>query len=241
MEKATCSVDGCGRTARTRELCGAHYQAALKRGTLKVRRNTTLAKRGRRVDNPLFYRWQSAKSQGRLCEGWSADFWAFADAVGNPDDDESRLYSVNKTQPIGPGNFRWAKRWTYDGRLTYNQEWYRTSPKGRRALYARYGLTDTDVEAMMAAQGGVCAICHKPETRKSRHASDTTTRLAVDHDEPRRMRRLFCVRGLLCSKCNVAIGGLGHDVDRLRSAIAYLEAAEKDFAARDANPSEGEP
>jgi hypothetical protein len=72
----------------------------------------------------------------------------------------------------------------------------------------RYGMSDPDYEALLARQGGVCAICRM----KSDH------RLVVDHCH-------FCdrVRGLLCNNCNVGLGYYCDDTSRLRAAIAYLE------------------
>jgi hypothetical protein len=64
---------------------------------------------------------------------------------------------------------------------------------------------------LLAAQGGICAICGGPPTGmgKSYH---------VDHDH-----ETGIVRGLLCSNCNTALGLLGDDPSRLAAAIRYLQ------------------
>lgn len=59
------------------------------------------------------------------------------------------------------------------------------------------------------AQGGVCAIC--------RQAEPLNRRLALDHCHGTNR-----VRGLLCTHCNLALGLLDDDVQRLTAAIAYL-------------------
>jgi hypothetical protein len=60
----------------------------------------------------------------------------------------------------------------------------RRTPKRAKQL----GVTDEAYEALLAAQGGGCAICGaKPKTR----------RLHVDHDH-----KTGKVRGLLCHRCN---------------------------------------
>jgi hypothetical protein len=82
-------------------------------------------------------------------------------------------------------------------------------------LRRRYGMAPEDYESMSAAQGGVCAICGRAESRVAR---GRLLRLAVDHDH-----RTGRVRGLLCAECNVGIGKLGDSPDRLRAAAAYLE------------------
>lgn len=77
----------------------------------------------------------------------------------------------------------------------------------------RYGLTIEQVNEMIAAQGGKCAICcdeFKPARKK--------LAIHVDH-----CHDTMKVRGILCARCNVGIGLLGDDPDRMRQAIQYLE------------------
>lgn len=84
----------------------------------------------------------------------------------------------------------------------------------RRGLHLRkkYGLTLEDYDAMLAAQGGGCAICGAEAPEHKSHA--------VDHDAI--SGRL---RGILCENCNRAIGQLGHDPERIRAAADYLDRA----------------
>jgi len=81
-------------------------------------------------------------------------------------------------------------------------------------LKAKYGLAIEDYDALLEAQGGVCAICHRPETMIIK---GTVCLLAVDHDAGTGR-----IRGLLCVNCNMLIGGARHDPAILRAAIAYL-------------------
>jgi len=60
-----------------------------------------------------------------------------------------------------------------------------------------YGLTATDYDSLLAAQGGRCAICR---------ARPKSKRLAVDHDH-----KTGAVRGLLCSRCNHDLMGSAWD------------------------------
>jgi hypothetical protein len=92
-----------------------------------------------------------------------------------------------------------------------------------RALAKRkYGLTQDQLDAMYAAQGGVCAICQKAETKQLRHKSGTiiTQRLSVDEDHSSKKVR---VRGLLCNACNHGLGNFRDDPKRLRAAAIYIE------------------
>ncbi len=81
---------------------------------------------------------------------------------------------------------------------------------------AKYGLEPEDFQALLAKQGGVCAICRRPETAELRGKNKA---LCVDHDHVTDR-----VRGLLCFRCNLWIGYLGDDPERARAAAAYLEA-----------------
>mgnify|MGYP006921286330 CR=1 FL=1 len=81
------------------------------------------------------------------------------------------------------------------------------------SLRQRYGMTLEDYDAMLEAQGGVCAICAKPPRGKSKGR-----RLYVDHCHDTKI-----VRGLLCAGCNTALGQFYHDPAIFARAIAYLE------------------
>jgi len=82
----------------------------------------------------------------------------------------------------------------------------------------RYNLTRADYEALLAKQGGACAVC--------REAAD---RYCVDHDHaccPRDSSCGKCVRGLLCHRCNRGLGQFLDDPRRLDSALEYLHRKE---------------
>jgi len=89
---------------------------------------------------------------------------------------------------------------------------------------ARYGLAAGQYEAMFEAQGGVCAICRKPETQVDK-VSGVLCSLGVDHDHgccPGDRACGKCVRGLLCMSCNHGLGRFGDDPALLTAAIDYL-------------------
>ena len=79
---------------------------------------------------------------------------------------------------------------------------------------SKYNISIADYDAMYEEQGGVCAICHLPQTNKR------FTHLCVDHDHESGK-----VRGLLCDPCNRAIGLLKDDQRLLESAQRYLAVA----------------
>jgi len=71
-----------------------------------------------------------------------------------------------------------------------------------------YGIDSEIYHAMLNTQGGVCAICSAPPTKK---------RLAVDHDHKTGKNR-----GLLCAMCNHALERMESIPDWHEKAIAYL-------------------
>lgn len=88
----------------------------------------------------------------------------------------------------------------------------------RKAWLKRYNMTLADYDNLLAAQGGRCAICKTG-------VPGGTGRFHIDHDHaccPERMRSCGkCVRGLLCSYCNMHLAG--DNPRRLRAALNYIE------------------
>lgn len=72
-------------------------------------------------------------------------------------------------------------------------------------------------EQLYKQQNGLCAICFKPEMMTS-SSKRGPKRLAVDHCHETQV-----IRGLLCHRCNVSLGAFDDSIERLLSAIAYLE------------------
>ena len=79
-----------------------------------------------------------------------------------------------------------------------------------------YGITLKDFDKMVKNQKGVCAICGKSETRKSRYGG--ICRLTIDHDHKTKE-----VRGLLCNACNRGLGGFKDNISIMENAIKYLK------------------
>lgn len=81
----------------------------------------------------------------------------------------------------------------------------------RRSNYkTHFGISIDDYNEILLSQNGRCAICGKEPNGRL---------LSVDHDHVAGK-----VRGLLCHGCNVGIGYLGDNPDRLRLAADYIEA-----------------
>ena len=86
-------------------------------------------------------------------------------------------------------------------------------------LYKTYNVTREQYEEMFKSQDGRCAICGNPPKEGGKG-------LHVDHDHgccPGGKSCGKCVRGLLCSSCNTAIGLLKDNPELLTAAIDYLK------------------
>lgn len=83
-----------------------------------------------------------------------------------------------------------------------------------------YGISLPEFNEMLEKQGGVCAICGKPETKPSRHTGKTRA-LCVDHNH-----QTGEVRGLLCDKCNRLLGVIessDYSLETIQEMLVYLE------------------
>jgi len=109
------------------------------------------------------------------------------------------------------------------------------SPRGKLSgrnsnLKKNYpGFTHDKYVALLTSQGGHCAIC--PATEPGGSANK---HFHIDHDHsccPGKKTCGKCIRGLLCSRCNTAIGLLDDDPVRLTSAINYLNRPRIDIGS----------
>jgi len=91
----------------------------------------------------------------------------------------------------------------------------RRKKKLHAMLKHKYGMTLDEYHTLVESQNNQCAICSVELTERSQTIKDSPK---VDHDHDTGK-----VRGVLCGKCNMAIGLLNDDPDTLRKAIAYLE------------------
>lgn len=91
----------------------------------------------------------------------------------------------------------------------------------RKALEKNYGITWEEREQMLADQGGRCA---NPGCRTDNPGGKGEWHMDHDHSCcPQKARSCGkCLRGLLCSSCNVMLGYAKDDPDVLLGAAEYV-------------------
>ncbi len=111
-----------------------------------------------------------------------------------------------------------VKRWQQENpeRHRENQRRMRSTPEGKERqraghLKRKYGITLEQYDKLLARQGGRCAICRR-EPRP-----DISLHLDHDHESGQ-------LRGILCFRCNNALGDFDDDPTLLWAALGYLRS-----------------
>ena len=95
-------------------------------------------------------------------------------------------------------------------------------------LKYRYGITEEDYEELLVKQKYSCKICgqkpdksqtlpDKSQTLPDKSQTEPDKPLYVDH-----CHQTKAIRGLLCHKCNIALGHMNDDPEQLERAANYL-------------------
>lgn len=82
-------------------------------------------------------------------------------------------------------------------------------------LRRKYGLSIAQLEAMIADQGGRCAICRSSFSARRWGGGRDAAHVDHCHETGR-------VRGIICAVCNRGLGLLGDTEQSLQQALGYL-------------------
>jgi len=96
---------------------------------------------------------------------------------------------------------------------------YCKSCRAEDHLQRKYGISAEEKMAMLALQGGGCAICGTKDPSGGRFGEWN-----VDHNHKTKQ-----TRGLLCNACNLALGYLQDDPNLADIAAAYLRGYSEAF------------
>ncbi len=210
--KAECVVPGCEGRQKAKGYCDRHYQRLVTHGHVHPTRGVDW---GAREKHPLYQTYHHHKNRTKrgMAQEWANDFWKFVEDVGVRPDNHV-LTAEDRTGPIGPANWIWREK-AFKGTAgaAYQRHYRKTKSRNVKNTYlkSKYGISLEDYEAMVAEQGGGCAIC-KQGPRGKRYSS-----LVVDH-----CHDTGIVRGLLCDHCNRGLGLFGDNPETLEAAALYL-------------------
>lgn len=114
-----------------------------------------------------------------------------------------------------------AKEWK-EKNPVYDREWKAKNQDKLMSnrLKNKYGITSEQYDQMVVDQGGRCAVCLEIPLGRKGHS-----KLNVDHDHLSGV-----VRGLLCGKCNMALGLLRENTDIMLNLVAYTQKHVKETA-----------
>lgn len=124
---------------------------------------------------------------------------------------ESDRYPNGRCRPCHRRQARESEARHIEARRASSRErkraWRAANPAAALAADRRklYGVSTETVEGLVAAQGGVCAICRQAEPH------------CVDH-----CHATGRIRGMLCKACNAGLGLLRDDPTLMRAAAKYL-------------------
>ena len=104
----------------------------------------------------------------------------------------------------------------YDKIAIVKKKYYREHVKEvrERRIQQDYGMSLIEYEKLFTEQDGVCAICSEKETARQ---GGKLKELSIDHNHKTGKNR-----GLLCGRCNAAIGFLKESKELLEKAKIYL-------------------
>ncbi len=214
-KKPPCAVENCGRPIVSGNLCDTHRLRLQHHGHLGFTRPEDW---GAKSKHPLYNSWLSWRRSG-LAEEWQS-MWSFVSGIGHRPSPMHHIRKLRKDEPLGPNNYRWEEQvGIAEDAKAYARAWHQANKRTTKGqnLKRFYGITIDQYEEMERQQGGVCAICSRPERAVDRH-SQAPRRLAVDHDHS-----TGAVRGLLCGDCNKGLGHFADSPEMLGLAIAYLQ------------------
>ncbi len=81
----------------------------------------------------------------------------------------------------------------------------------KATLKNKFGMTLEEYSTLLEQQNHQCAVCSTPRSLLKRD-------LSVDHNHSTGK-----IRGLLCDNCNIALGHLKEDIQRMNNMIQYVE------------------
>lgn len=219
----SCKVEDCEKEIDSRGLCRLHYHRLYYYGRLHKVKGVG------KDSHPLIKVWRERHGYGSLCPEWHNNFWQFVEDVGEKPSKNHYLVKKDRSKPYSKDNFYWLEHIRRNPEESEKEwiarKWERRvqlSPdiNRRRGVFFKLGMSSAEyaekLDILTKTQKGLCAICHKEETRK--HKNGKISRLAVDH-----CHKSNLIRELLCTRCNTTLGRMEESIPLLESMISYIK------------------
>lgn len=222
-----CTEDHCPQETYARGLCRPHYASVMRVARLAEGVTSAgLQVSPERLEQERRYQAQLLLSAQRTHCKWGHAFtpantrvhakgYWICKICSRASKQKSQAKPVDMVSPVGPHN----REKTHCARGHAFEEYSKPRRGGGRMCrlctkqerrFRLYGLSPAQYDARIEAQGGRCAICQNPfTTDQQRH---------VDHDH-----HTLVVRGILCSRCNAALGLFCDNPQVMRAAALYVE------------------
>lgn len=225
-----CAMEGCESQVHAKGLCQPHYRQMLRRerglkspgpapdptkprsryrekASPKTKR--THCKQGHELVGENVYLDSTNRRHCRVCQRERMRDWREGTRVG---------YANSKKTHCAQGHEYTDENTMYT--INQNGNPRRNCRECNKAngyvhRFKKYGITERHFEEMLTFQSEQCAICGK-SFEFAPH---------IDHDHS-----TGSVRGLLCYPCNAALGQMEDSVERLKTAIKYLEKGPFQFS-----------
>lgn len=162
-------------------------------------------------------------AQANYVIGPLVNAWSKQDRMKNPDKYKawSKAFKDKNIEKIRESGREYQKRKRYEDIEASRTKEAEYREKNKERIYQsyvskKYGLSKDETEKFFLKHGDKCTICGMPETRMS-SSGNKVSRLCIDH-----CHDTGKVRGLLCHRCNHALGCVGDSIEVLKKAIKYL-------------------
>lgn len=217
-QRTKCSVEGCEHNVVSHGYCRRHYMRLRRHGHVEKTRPYLEESK---TKHPMYETWKGIHKRRHtdpIPREWE-DFYKFIEDVGERPSPQHRLVKRDKDFPYSKTNLHWIA--PLEAELGETTEEIRKRRFREMMLSKKYKISCIEYSKLLKKQRWGCAICRcSPEENKK---NDVPVALAVDHDHS-----TGNLRGLLCWRCNIMIGGAVDSIDILKSAISYLKKHRSD-------------
>jgi hypothetical protein len=214
-----CGVDGCDRSQDSLGYCKSHAQRLRRFGEPGPARFRPVSRSDDEVADPDLQCQVDECTRRKWARDYCPTHYRRWSRWGDPDVVHRK--PPQKTCTIGDCDLPHMAQGLCNPH--YQRQYRASNPRpeddhrqySRRWILKQYGMTGEDFANLVRKQHNRCAVC---KSASPGHNGHKNTSWCVDHDHVTGQ-----VRGLLCRRCNVALGLLNDDPAVVRAAARYIQ------------------